>query len=312
MKTIQSYIKILVIIVNLTLVCEAVYSQGMDSRSQPVQKNNIYLSFSADPAQVGLLLDQRQKNVQKSDFISKYSISSKNGTSVNLDLEFGYFMSKFLGITIGAGYSSSSTSIRADSSYSMHWEQDLDNENVQMLISGKGISEEQKTGFLSFPVCLALRLRAGEKFGFYLSSGVSFNIPVTQSFKGSGKFTYRGVYSAYNVIISDVPEIGFGTDVETSSSGNLKLKPVCPALVATGGVTYLLNKKIQLCLGAYFNKSIGNISDYEPKANFELTTSPDTRGKVNYTYLMNPFLAGGGTAGFKRVGASVRIRFYLN
>lgn len=293
MKTEQPYSRIAALtIVLLTVVNSAIISQGTDSRSKYVKEGKIY---------AGIVITPQITKISNNDFFASSTLNQKGGTSLGFALEGGYFFSKIAGISIGAGMGSYSTELSMDSCSIKFQATDSDLEVYEMRIKGKLIKEEQKLSFLNIPVCVVMKIPAGDKLGFYVKAGLSFNIPIVKTYKGSGIFSYSGYYSAYPVLLQNIPAY-FPSDVETSSSGNIEVKSFSQTLVASGGVTFKLNELIELALGLYFNKSLGNISTYKPDSNFRLTS------KANE---LNSFMAGSSKAGVQAFGLSLGLKYYL-
>ena len=171
-----------------------------------------------------------------------------------------------------------------------------------MRIKGESITEKQKLSFLNIPVCLVLKIPAGTKLGFYAKAGLSFNIPIVKSYDDHGTFTYDGYYAAYPVLLQDLPAYGFPKNLSTSTSGNLEIKSFNLSLVASGGATFIVNESIQLTLGMYFNRSLGNISTYVTNSNYRLTSKPNE---------LNSIMGGTSGAGFQGLGLSLSLRYYI-
>jgi hypothetical protein len=103
-------------------------------------------------------------------------------------------------------------------------------------------------------------------------------------------------------LLQDLPAYGFPSNLNTSASGTLQIKSFNTALVASGGAFFSVNKVIQLVLGAYFNKSLANISAYKPDSNFRLTSAANE---------LNSIMAGSSSAGIQAFGLSFGVRFFL-
>ena len=131
---------------------------------------------------------------------------------------------------------------------------------------------------------------------------MSFDIPVVKTYEGTGTFTYEGYYSEYPILFQDLPEHGFPSNLNTSSSGSLQIKSLNTAFLASGGAYYFLTKTIQLVIGVHFNKSLTNISAYKPDLDFRLTSTANK---------LNSFMAGSSSAGIQALGWSLGFRYYL-
>ena len=293
MKTEHKYTRIIALtIILLYAVNSIVISQGTDSRREYVKEKKLYIGFILTPQKTG---------ISNNDFLSATPLNIKNGTSMKLALEGGYFFSKIAGISIGAEMGSYSSELSIDSCYIEFDATDKDEEDYKMQITGNSIIEEQKISFLSIPVCFILRIPAGEKLGFYLKAGLSFAIPIVKTYEGSGKFTYDGYYAAYPVLLHNIPAY-FPSNVNTPSSGNLEVKSFSQTLVASGGLSFKVSESIHLTLGLHFNRSLGNISAYDPGSEYKLTSEPNE---------MNSIMGGASGAGVQGLGISLGVKYYI-
>jgi hypothetical protein len=293
MKTIITYIRILAMTsVLLAAFSTIAISQGTDSRKKFTKEEKIF---------VGLTVTPQTTTINNKDFSSTVPLDHKSGTSLNLALEGGYFFSKMIGISIGAGMGSYSTEQMLDSCSIKFTTTDDDLESYEMRIKGKSISEIQKLSFLNIPVCVVLKIPAGERLGFYVKAGLSFDIPMTKTYEASGTFTYDGYYAAYPVLLHDIP-VYFPKDLKTSSDGVLEVKSLSQTLVASGGAFFRLNESIQLSLGVNFNKSLGNISVYEANSSYRITSKPNELFSI---------MGGTSGAGVTGLGVSLSVRYYI-
>jgi hypothetical protein len=232
--------------------------------------------------------------------LRKYHII-KYGNAINGILDLDYYFTPSAGISIGIGYNSFASQLSLDTWSSQYQTTDSESESYEMRISGTEIVENQKISFLTIPICFTFRFPADGKIGFNLKGGIGLNIPIAKKYDGTGTFTYDGYYPAYPVLIQDYLPY-FPSNLNTSSSGELQIKSMNTSLFVSGGGFYSLNESIQLILGINFSKTLGNISTYEPDANFMLTTKADE---------LNSFMAGTSNAGLQAFGLSIGIRYNL-
>jgi hypothetical protein len=266
-------------------------SQGTDSRKKFTKEEKIF---------AGIVITPQTTTISNKNFVSAVPVEQKSGMSLNLLVEGGYFFSKIAGVSIGAGMGSYTAEQSLDSCSIKFNATDTDMETYEMRIKGRSITETQKLSFLSIPVCVIFKIPAGEKLGFYVKAGVSFDIPMTKTYEGSGIFTYDGYYAAYPVLLHDIP-VYFPANKNTSSSGTLELKSLSQTIVASGGAFFRVNESIHLSLGVNFCKSLGNISAYSTDS-YRLTSKPDE---------MNSIMGGAENAGVMGLGVSLGVRYYL-
>lgn len=294
MKINSLYMKFAILLpICLTLLCTEGYSQGTESRRTFANKDKLYL---------GILLNPSKTIIANDEFSSTIPLNSKKGNGLNLALDFGYFFSKMVGINSGIGFSSNATVLSMASYTTRFQTTDSDEESYEMQISGKSIVENQKISFLSIPVCLIFRLPVSDNLGFYLKGGISFDIPVTKVYKGTGTFTYNGYYEVYPILLQNLPAYGFPSNLPTEASGTLQIKPLNTSLISSAGVYFSLNASLQLFLGVQFNKSLSSISAYKPDSNYHLTSKAEE---------LNSLMAGCSNAGVQALGLSLGVKYYL-
>ncbi|MCX6327498.1 MAG: outer membrane beta-barrel protein [Bacteroidia bacterium] len=293
MKNNASYTRfILLFLILLTVLKTVAISQGTDSRRSSV-KDKLYF---------GAFMNALNTNIANEEFSASSTLSYKKGNSINFGFDFGYFFSKVAGINVGVSYGSYSTELSLDSCSIKFQTTDSEDESYEMRILGKSIIENQKISFLSIPVSVIFRIPAGEKLGFFLKGGISFDIPIAKTYQGAGIFTYDGYYPAYPVLLQNLPVYGFPSDLNTSSSGNLQINSFNTVYIVSGGASYSINKSIQLNLGVYISKSLANISAYTKDSNFRLTSKASE---------LNSIMAGSSNAGVQAFGLSLGIKYYL-
>jgi hypothetical protein len=277
----------------LLLLNGAVYSQGTDSRKTFVNKGKLG---------VGILLNPLMTNISNEENSASSSISTEKRNSLNFGIDFAYFFSGISGISLGAEYNSYSTRLKLDTYTVKYPSIDSENEVYEMQINGTSIIENQKLSFLNIPINIIFRIPVGEKFGFFLKGGISLDIPIAKTFNGEGTFTYDGYYSSYPILLQDLPDYGFPSNLTTSTSGSLEIKSVNTLYCASCGAYCYLNKALQLVIGVQFNKSMENISAYTPDPDFRLTSVANE---------LNSFMAGSSNVRLQAFGLSIGFRYFF-
>jgi hypothetical protein len=270
-----------------------IYSQGTDSRRLFENKDRFY---------IGILLTPQQTSIRNDGFSS--GISLTKGNAINITADGAFYFSKYIGINFGAGYNPYTSELSL-SSYSVDYnttDNDTPPENYEMQITGNSITEVQNISFLSIPVSLALRVPAGSKFGLYVTAGVSAEIPIVKTYKGSGTFTYDGYYAAYPVTLHNLPEYGFATNLSTEVTDGLEISSFNAALTASAGFYFNLGASFQVAFGAHLNKFLSDISNYSEEGNFYLTK------KMNE---LNSIMGGSTNTSVQALGLSLGLRYYI-
>jgi hypothetical protein len=284
------HIAVLVLLPAITVT--GILAQGTDSRSFRTKKapEKLYFGINLVPKKAGINYAGYKPD----------TLQIKTGSSFDFSVEAGYYFSKYLGVSAGAGLSSFSATLNLTSYNAKFRTKDDDLEDFQMQVSGKNITENQKIGLLSIPVCLNCRYPASEKLNLFLNAGISVNIPIVKSYDGKGSFTYKGFYSAYPVTIESY-DAYFPTDYNTDATGTLKVKPMVPGILVSAGASFSISRELQLGAGLNFNKSLGSISAYDPK-DYRITSAKDDLGTIMGLIQ---------SKGVQSVGLIIGLKYYL-
>jgi hypothetical protein len=172
-----------------------------------------------------------------------------------------------------------------------------------MRIRGDSIREQQRISNLVFPVCLNLRMQITEKIGLFVKTGIQVEIPMVKNYIGSGVFTYDGYYSAYPVLLHNLPEYGFPSNLNTNVNGNLKIKSLNLSLAFSGGLSLNLGEKMQVILSATFSKSISDIAANEPNTNYRLSSQ---------AHEFRSMMEGSSKPAIQSIGFGIGLRYLLD
>lgn len=216
--------------------------------------------------------------------------------------EAGYFISKSLGLITGVNYYSSISSYCSLENYQNHYYTfDVENDPFEMIVEGSDFIETQKIELLSIPFCISFRKPLSKKFGISFQSGINFLFPLKNSFQSNGTFTYKGYFPSYNVLLEDLPEYGFATNLNIVSNGKAELKPLSFGPFVSAGFDCLVKERVQLVISGYFDRSLTSISNY---------SSPDEL-LFSETAQLNNTLRGSNETKLQSVGIRFSIRYFL-
>jgi hypothetical protein len=298
-NNIISKMKILVFVLLLIASNRMLFAQGGDS----IRGKGLYLGLSLEPSQ-SLITNNGDASVA--------GIFSEKAITYGGSVEFGYFFTRHLGLSTGIGYSSygSKLSLGAYQNFvgpeneanEGYESVDSENEEYDLLVSGKNIEEEQILNYFHVPVYLNLRLPFSKTIGLFVQSGIDLSFALNQSYKSSGTFTYKGYYSAYNVLLENLPTYGFPSNKATNVEGTLEVQPFTVFAVATAGFDFFLSDQIQLAVAATYRKSLSDISAYAANSQYQL--SPGV-GKIN------SFMDGSTSVSAESLGITVKLRYFL-
>jgi hypothetical protein len=229
-------------------------------------------------------------------------LSSTRKLVLSGTLEFGYFFSKYFGISSGLNYSSYNTQLNIGL-YQNHLASiDQDNESYDLQVSGSDINEIQQIGILGIPICLNFRVPLKSDMGLFIQTGISIAVPLRNNYTTSGNFTYKGYFSKYNVVLENLPGYGFSTELPTETDGNLHVKPIINCALASVGFDYLIQRRIQISVAALFTKSLESISEYIPNENYQLSTGQ---------YQLNSLMEGSSKVILQSLGFNIGVRYYI-
>ena len=228
-------------------------------------------------------------------------LQSRNNSFVG-SIEAGYFFLNDIGLITGINYYSSFSSYCNLETYQNQYNTfDLENDPYELRVTSSDIEATQQIDILSIPVCISLRKPLNTTIGFTLQSGINLFVPLNNRYQSGGIFTYKGYFPTYNVLLEDLPEYGFPSNLVVVSNGKVELKPVSFGAVASAGFDYLIQKRIQVVLAAYFDRTLTSVSNY---------SSPDEL-LSSETEQINSTISGSNETKLQSIGIKFSIRYYL-
>jgi hypothetical protein len=275
----------------LLLAPTAAYSQGTDIRTG--KQKHFFIGIALSPAKTNIVLSGGPE-------ISRVVTEKK--TALFGSLEIGYSFSKIFGLSTGFRYSAWSNDLSLVSYSDTYKTIDSELEQYNRRINGSNIKETPNISFLSIPLSLDLHIPFSERFGIYIQSGISYSIPVQKSFSSLGTFSYSGYYSAYNVVIENVPFEGFLSNYGNKVNGSLKMKSSYIQLITSAGLQYNAGSRIKILMGGFYDKILSDISGNPAGTSFSLSTAPGQ---------MKSFLQGSTNTKASALGIRLTLRFYL-
>jgi len=287
--SIVSIFKILIPVLVVIASQNRLFSQENDS----IRSKRLYVGLSLTPAQSQI------KNVGSS---SVTGIASGKVNTFGASAEAGYFFSRYIGVSSGIGFNTFKTPVTLDTYQNQFNTIDSEGDAYEMRVTGTGIKEDQKISYLTIPLYLNIRLPLSGVIGFFLQTGLDISFAVNKSYSSTGTFTYKGYYPKYNVLLYNLPAFGFATDKNTTTTGNLDVKPFTLFAAASAGFDFFVSQNMQLAVAASYNKSLSKVSDYPSANNFQLTESADQ---------INSFMGGCSSVTAQSIGLSLKLRYYF-
>jgi len=252
---------------------------------------------------VGVSLSPSQTYIFNNGILSVSDLLADKQPSFGASVEIGYIFSKYIGVSSGIGFATYKSQLNLATYQNKFNAIDSENESYERQVSGTGIREVQNMGFISVPVCLDIRLPLNRTMGFFLQTGINLAVPFKKKYSGSGTFTYKGYYPAYNVLLENLPAYGFPSNIKSTTDGVLETKPLCFNAIASAGFDYFVQEKIAVAIAVSYSKSLSGISAYASPENFQL--SPD----VNQ---VNSMMGGSSKVSVQSVGVNITLRYFLN
>ncbi len=200
------------------------------------------------------------------------------GNSFSGTIETGYFFSGGFGFTTGVGINSFSSGSSLDDYSNKFTTSDSENEPYERRITGSDITEVQNISYLTIPLLMNLRIPGRSIFGVYIDLGINCSVPLTNEYSSTGTFSYSGYYPAYNVLLENLPDYGYQSNTQVSTTGQIEMEPYSIEGIASAGFQFLIAGKLQLSLGATYSRSLTSICIYSSPDKFQLSTDA---GAVN-------------------------------
>jgi Outer membrane protein beta-barrel domain len=222
--------------------------------------------------------------------------------SFSLSFEAGYSFSKYFGLSTGIGLSQYKTKLSLDTYSNSLDTVDSEGESYERRITGEDIKETRKIYFLEIPLILNFQCPVGGPVGIYVQGGISMAIPIGTDYSGSGIFSYKGYYPAYNVVLEDIPYEGFRNNVKNDVTGELNVKSVNFEFLTSGGLYYHNSKNFQISAGVFYKSMLSDISDYPPAGNFQISTHEGQ---------LRSFMQGSNKTTANSMGILITLRYYL-
>jgi outer membrane protein OmpA-like peptidoglycan-associated protein len=191
---------------------------------------------------------------------------AKSGFTINA--AYSYFFTPEWGLQAGLGLQSYNTLSTLNYLSTTPNVIDAVGDSYEYRNNYKNWQEKQHALFIDIPIKAQYRHFFTSKLGILASGGMKISVPVHASYKTvGGEMVTTGYYSKWNVLLSDLPQHGFGTYTD-SYSNNLSLKPVCMVIADLGGL-YKLSENLDFYLGGYINYGLNDVIPTSSKLVFQ-------------------------------------------
>lgn len=275
------------------MICSQLEVYSQETVIKKVKKLGWYIGASG-----GLT----QTHIINEGTLSVANLQSKEMSSYVGSAEFGCFFTRHFGLSTGFDYATYKTQVNFNSYENKFNTIDSEDEPYERRVTGTDIMEVQDIAFISVPIYLNLRLPFSKSFGFYLQAGANISVPISNSYSSSGTFTYKGYYSTYNVLLENLPDYGFPSNHNTVAKGEFELEQYNINAIGSAGFDLFIQKKIQIAIGAFYSKSLTNISAYSEPDKFQLSSDVDQ---------MNSLMGGCSKVSLESMGIKIGLRYYF-
>jgi len=170
------------------------------------------------------------------------------GGSLNINFVFPIYKGFGLLTGIGAGLYRTQATLQNAQAFAYN---EIDDQGSAFLYNVRftGYKETQQTIAATIPVLLQFHTSGATQW--YIDGGAKAWIPVKTSIHVSAQqLSLSGYYPNYDLVISDLPQHGFGTVNNWKTNATSRLKPAA-ALTAATGFSFALQTGARLYVGVY-------------------------------------------------------------
>lgn len=222
---------------------------------------------------IGLNIQPSFTSIITNEFLNSnntYGSWDENGSfTFNGGLEFNYYSDKYNFLIVGAriNFTSYKSEFRLNM-YSQHPLKgltDADGDSYYLQANGKSFSEITELNFIEIPIFVKFR------FGFrkisylnhiYFSLGPVFSYGISNTVTTNGNYTYEGYYPEYNVLLYDIPQYDYYTDIESKSTPKSNIKSINIAGLVEMGINFpIIGEKLNMNLALIYQQGFANLSE---------------------------------------------------
>ena len=186
--------------------------------------------------------------------------SSKGGLAFNFGLSARYYLDKSYGLSTGMELLNLKQTYSGKDYYTSFNDFDSENKPYERRIWGSSISESAKLALLHIPIHFFYWNTINRNLAIFGNIGPGISIPLKRQYTGTGTFTYKGYYSEYKVLLFDLPEYGFSTDVPVNTTEKLKTPLAIIDVGASVGIAFTINRYYKFFTTVNYTRSLTCIS----------------------------------------------------
>jgi hypothetical protein len=186
--------------------------------------------------------------------------TSKGGLAIDFGLSARYYLDKSYGLATGIELLNLKQIFSGKDYYTSFGEIDSENKSYERRIWGSSISESARLAMLHIPVHFFYWNALNRNMALFGTIGPGFSVPLKRQYIGSGTFTYKGYYSEYKVLLYDLPEYGFSTDVPVNTTEKLRTPFVVIDAGVSVGLAFTINRYYKFITSISYIRTITGIS----------------------------------------------------
>lgn len=196
-----------------------------------------------------------------------FTLRDNNENSISSDAKgfalkagYVYMFSKNFGVGAGIEYVQYSQTVIAKDNISYNtFLIDDTNSAFEYRVKTAGYSEAQKLNALQVPVFVQFKTLINTGINFYARAGIKYLMP--QQFTASAtanQVDASGYYPDFNLLITNLPSRGFGSQANYSASGTYKAENVFVSSFEVG-FSFKVAKKSAIYAGIFLDKGINSL-----------------------------------------------------
>jgi len=186
------------------------------------------------------------------------AIKKQNGNTVGLNFS-GLITKRKIGFSTGIYYTKSQSELNVGGYRYEIDTNDIDDVAYQRRIIIKDLTENQTISTFSIPIGLVFNTSVKRNMGFYFEGGVKLYYTTILSYKGSGIFSYQGIYENFeHDPRTNIPSYGFYDAAPANAEGVIDVKASYYGIYGKLGFVVPFGNKLSLLVfGGYEDLSNG-------------------------------------------------------
>jgi len=236
---------------------------------------------------------------EKTDFT--YTTDPTYGGGAYLELK----VMKWLGVEVAGTYKKlqGTSKYNGNIDYSLNGLVDSDGDAYNSVVYATAVKEQWSTNVIELPFSLKVQLPLGN-WTIYVKPGVSYNLVSGATYEQTGVYTRNGVYSAYNITLTDLPQHGFYAKRYITSNSDLAFENFINPFVGFGLIFPARSGNFYM-EGKYYPGS----SNLATAGNGHLFEGPDNMAPLTDAYVFESLSEESGALKLSGLSFNIGFRF---